>query len=84
MCDLGAVGDSSIFGLVRGTGSFAPVLPTLVLVSKFHLTPRYRGFGHVLRTVSSSRLKTMVGGVLTRASAFAQYNCKEEVCEQSQ
>ena len=30
VCDLGAVDASSIFGLVRGTGSFAAVLPTLV------------------------------------------------------
>ena len=35
VCDLGAVGDSSIFGLVRGSGAFAVVLPTLVLVSNY-------------------------------------------------
>ncbi len=31
---LGAVGTSSIFGLVRRTGSFTVVLPTSVLVSR--------------------------------------------------
>jgi hypothetical protein len=30
VCDLGAVGASSIFGLVRGAGAFAAVLPTFV------------------------------------------------------
>jgi hypothetical protein len=34
VCDLGRVGVSSIFGLVRGTGSFTAVVPTLVLVSR--------------------------------------------------
>jgi hypothetical protein len=66
------VGDSSIFvyysnkhkifGLVRGSGAFAAVLPTLVLVSRFQLAQRYRGFGHFLSAVSSSRLEAMVGG----------------------
>ncbi len=54
VCDLGVVGASSIFGLVRGTGSFVSVLPTLVLVSRFQLVQRYRGFGHFLSAVSSS------------------------------
>jgi hypothetical protein len=30
VCDLGAVGASSIFGLVRGAGAFAAVLPAFV------------------------------------------------------
>ncbi len=34
---LGAVGTSSLFGLVRGVGTFAPVPPTFVLVSRIHL-----------------------------------------------
>jgi hypothetical protein len=37
VCDLGAVGASLIFGLVRGSGSFASVRPTFVLVSRIHL-----------------------------------------------
>jgi hypothetical protein len=32
-----------IFGLVRGTGAFTPVIPTFVLVSRIHLAQRYRG-----------------------------------------
>ncbi len=70
VCDLGAVGASSIFGLVRGAGAFAAVLPTLVLVSRMQLAQRYRGFGHFLSAASSSRLEAMVGGVLVKASAF--------------
>jgi hypothetical protein len=70
VCDLGAVGASSIFGLVRGSGAFAVVLPTLVLVSRFQLAQRYRDFGHFLSAASPSRLKTMVGGALVKASAF--------------
>ena len=70
MCDLGAVGASSIFGLVRGAGSFATVLPTLVLVSRIQRAQRYRDFGHFLSVVSSSRLKTMVGVSLVKASDF--------------
>jgi hypothetical protein len=41
MCDLCAVGDSSIVGLVRGAGSFTAVVPTLVLVSRMQLAQRY-------------------------------------------
>jgi hypothetical protein len=40
---LGAVGASLVFGLVRGAGAFAAVLPSVVLVSRIHLTERYRG-----------------------------------------
>jgi hypothetical protein len=67
---VGAVDVSSIFGLVRGTGSFTVVLPTLVLVSRMKLAPRYRGFGHFVSAESSSRLKTMVGGVLVKVSVL--------------
>ena len=70
VCGLGVVGDSSIFGLVRGAGAFPVVLPTLVLVSRMQLARLHRGFGHFLSAASSSRLQTMVGGALVRASAF--------------
>ena len=40
------------------------------LVSRLQLAQRYRGFGHFLSAASSSRLQTMVGGALVRASAF--------------
>ncbi len=63
-----AVGDSSIFGLVRGVGTFAPVFPTFVFVSRIHLEQQYRGNGHFLTVVSSSRHEVMVGGALTRVS----------------
>ncbi len=43
MCGLGAVGASLVFGLVRGVGAFAVVLPSVVLVSRIHLAPQYRG-----------------------------------------
>jgi hypothetical protein len=39
--DLGEVGVSSIFGLVRWTGNFAVVLPTFVLVSRMKLTKHF-------------------------------------------
>ena len=47
LCDLGAVGASSIFGLVRGAGSFAAVLPTLVLVSRIQLARCQWGYHRV-------------------------------------
>ncbi len=34
VCDLGEVGTTLVFGLVRGTGAFAAVLQTFVLVSR--------------------------------------------------
>ena len=40
VCDLGVVGVSVIFGLVRGSGVFAEVLPTFVLFSRIHLAQR--------------------------------------------
>ena len=70
VCGLGAVGASSILELMRGARAFAAVLPTWVLVSRLQLAQRYRGFGHFLSAASSSRLQTMVGGDLVRASAF--------------
>jgi hypothetical protein len=68
--DLGAVGASSIFGLVRRFGSFASVLPTFVLVSRMQLAQQYRANVHFLRAVSSSRREAMVGGALARTSVL--------------
>ena len=67
---MGAVGASSIFGLIRGAGAFAAVLPTFVLVSRMQLAQQYRGNGHFLSAASSSRREAMVGGALARASAL--------------
>jgi hypothetical protein len=52
--DLGVVVTSSIFGLVRGSGAFAPVLPTFVLVSRMQFAQQYRDSGHFLIVSSSS------------------------------
>ena len=71
VCDLGAVVVSSIFGLVRRTGSFGPVLPTFVLVSRMHLAKQYRDNDHFLSSASSSRHEAMVSGALARASDFS-------------
>jgi hypothetical protein len=46
VCGLGPVGTSLIFGLVRGAGAFAPVLPTFVFVSRMQLAERYCGNGY--------------------------------------
>ncbi len=72
MGGLGAVGASSIFGLVRRAGALAAMLPTFVLVScsRMQIAQQYRGNGHFLSAASSSRRETMVGGSLTRASAL--------------
>ena len=68
---LGAVGASLTFGVIRGAGAFAAVLPTFVLVSGIHLAPRYRdNIATSFSAASSSRRETMVGGALTRVSAF--------------
>ncbi len=37
VCDLWSVGVSSIFGLVRGTGTFTALFPIFVLVSRIQL-----------------------------------------------
>ena len=71
VCGLGAVGASLVFGLVRGAGPFAAVLPSVVLVSRIHLAQRYRGnIATSFSVASSSRRETMVGGALARASTF--------------
>jgi hypothetical protein len=67
---LGAVGASLIFGLIRGAGAFAAVLPTFVLLPRMQLAQQYRGNGHFLSAASSSRHEAMVGGALARASAL--------------
>jgi hypothetical protein len=43
VCGLGAVGACLVFGLVRGAGAFAVVLPSVVLFSRIQLAQRYRG-----------------------------------------
>ena len=70
VCGLGPVGASLVFGLVRGAGSFAAVLPSLALVSNMSFTQHNRGFATSFRATSSLRRETMVGGALARASAF--------------
>jgi hypothetical protein len=70
VCGLGAVGASLVFGLVRGTGAFAAVLPSFVLVSKMPFAHHSRGFATSFSAASSSRLEAMVGGALERVSAF--------------
>ncbi len=67
VCDLGAVGASLIFGLIRGSVAFAAVLPTFVLVSRMQLVEQYRGNGHFLSQVFSSWHEAMVGDSLSRA-----------------
>jgi hypothetical protein len=68
---LGAVGASLTFGVVRGAGTFAAVLPTFVLVSGIHLAQRYRGnIATSFSAASSSRREAMVGGALARVSVF--------------
>ena len=69
-CALGAVGASLIFGLVRGAGAFAAVLPTFVLVSRIQFAQRYRGNVTSFSVESSSRLESMVGGSLEKPSVF--------------
>jgi hypothetical protein len=66
---LGTVGASSLFGLVRGTGVFDEVLPTFVSVQEYN-SRNDRDNDTSFSTVSSSRRETMLGGTLTRASAF--------------
>ena len=71
VCYLGAVGTSLPFGVVRGAGAFAAVLPTFVLVSGIQLAQRYRvNVATSFSAASSSRRETMVDGVLTRTSVF--------------
>ena len=63
---------SRLWGKHRQCGlhAFAAVLPTFVLVSRMQFAQRYRGNATSFSAESSSRLETMVGGVLTRVSVF--------------
>jgi hypothetical protein len=70
VCGLGAVGASLVFGLVRGAGAFAAVLPSFVLVSNMPFAQHNRGFATTFSVASCLRREAMVGGVLVRASAF--------------
>ena len=70
MCGLGAVGSSLVFGLVRGTGASAVVLPSFVLVSEMPFAQHKRGFATSFSVASSSRIEAMVGGALVRTSVF--------------
>ena len=54
VCGLGEVSTSLAFGLVRGTGTFAAVLPSFVLVSRMPFAQHNRGFGHFFSAASSS------------------------------
>jgi hypothetical protein len=75
--DLGVVDDSSIFGLIRGTGVFTVVLPVFDLVSRIQIAQQYRDNDHFLNTVSSSRHETMVVRALTRTSPFkCRFGCQ--------
>jgi hypothetical protein len=51
---LGVVGVSSLFGLVRGSGTFVEVLPTFVLVSRIQFAQRYRDNATSFNASSSS------------------------------
>jgi hypothetical protein len=70
VCHLVTVGVSSIFGLVRGSGSFAVVFPTFALVSRMQLAQQYRGNCHFLSAASSSRQEAIIGGTLSRGSTL--------------
>jgi hypothetical protein len=70
VCGLGTVGASLVFGLVRGSGAFSTVLPSFALVSRMSFAHHNHDFGHFFKTTSSSRRETMVGGALSRTSAF--------------
>jgi hypothetical protein len=67
-CGLGAVGASLVFGLVRGTGAFATVFPSFVLVSNMSFAQHNRGFGTSFSATSSLRREAIVGGALARSS----------------
>jgi hypothetical protein len=69
VCGLGAVGASSIFGLVRRAGAFTGGLLTFPLVG-LQLAQHNRVKFHFFNSVFPSQLEVMVGGVLVRASTF--------------
>ncbi len=69
-CDTGVVGVPFIFGLARGTGSFAGGLLTFALVSGFQLVQHNCDKYHFFRGEFPSQLEAMVGGTLTRTSVL--------------
>ncbi len=70
MCGLGAVSTSLAFGLVRGAGAFAAVLPPFALISRMTVAEHNHDFGHFFSATSPSRRETMVDSALERTSAF--------------
>ena len=57
VCGLGVVGASLVFGLVRGSGAFAAVLPSFGLVSRMPFAQRYRGNATSFSAASSCNLR---------------------------
>jgi hypothetical protein len=53
VCGLSAVGASLVFGLVRGAGAFATVLPSFASVSRMPFAEHNHDFGHFSATFSS-------------------------------
>ena len=71
MYDLGAVGASSIFGLVRRAGAFTGGLLTFASVSGIQLAQHNCGICyHFVSTAFPSRLEAMVGDTLARVSTL--------------
>ncbi len=70
VCGLGVVDTSLVFGLVRGTGAFATVLPSFTFVSRMPFAQDNHDFDHFFSATSSSRREGMVGCDLVRASTF--------------
>ena len=71
MCDLDALGASSIFGLVRRTGTLTGGLLTFASVSGIQFAQHNRGICyHFVNTVFPSRLEAMVGDTLARVPAL--------------
>ena len=71
MCGLGALGASSMFGLVRRAGAFTGRLLTFASVSGIQLAEQYRGNKcHSSSQRFPSRLEAMVGDTLARVSTL--------------
>ena len=70
VCDLGVVGVPLIFGLSRGSGTFAGGLLTFTLASGFQLAQHNCGKYHFFSGAFPSQLETMVGGALERVSSL--------------
>ena len=67
---VGAMGASSICGLVRRTGAFTGGLLTFALVSGLQLAQHKHGSCHIFSAALSSRLEAMVRGARARVSAW--------------